>query len=104
MPQAPLEASIVKSILKYLNGLDRCCARKVYSGGMTGRGEPDIDCVINGRSVKLEVKRPGGPGPTKLQSSCMDKWSSVGAVVSVVRSVDDVRDVFRINNLIVQDA
>ena len=99
----PTESSIVKAILSYLNGLPNCHARKVH-GGMFASGEPDIDAVYIpkrrqfGIPVKLEVKKPSGK-TTPLQDKTMEKWLKVGAVVEVVRSVDEVREIInRIDN------
>ena len=95
----PAEASIVKAILSYLNGLPNCHARKVH-GGMFSSGEPDIDAVYIpkwrqfGIPVKLEVKKPSGK-TTPLQDKTIEKWRKVGAVVEVVRSVDEVREIIK---------
>ena len=84
------ERAIVKAILAYLNGLPGCLARKRWGGGMGVAGDPDIDACIRGRSVQLEVKRPGEK-PTALQVKRLDEWKQAGAMVGVVHSVDDVR-------------
>jgi hypothetical protein len=84
------ERAIVKAILAYLNGLPGCLARKRWGGGMGVAGDPDIDACIRGRSVQLEVKRPGEK-PTALQVKRLDEWKQAGAIVGVVHSVDDVR-------------
>ena len=90
----PLEKSVVKSILKYLNGLDQCRARKV-SGDSGSSGEPDIDCVIQGQSVKLEVKRPGNNRVTTQQIKTLEKWQIAGAVTGVVHSVQEVQELLK---------
>ena len=84
------ERAIVKAILAYLNGLPNCLARKRWGGGMGVVGEPDIDACIRGRSLQLEVKRPG-ENPTQLQVRRLEEWRKAGAVVGVVVSVDDTR-------------
>jgi len=84
------ERAIVKAILAYLNGLPGCLARKRWGGGMGVAGDPDIDACIRGRSVQLEVKRPGEK-PTALQLKRIEEWRRAGAVVAVVNSVADVR-------------
>lgn len=61
---------------------------------MYSAGEPDIDCCYRGRAVKLEVKRPGGK-PTKLQEATLGKWKAAGAIVGVVHSVEDVKELLR---------
>ena len=85
------EKSIVESILKYLNSLERTRARKIH-GGPYMSGWPDILCVKDGRAYFFEVKRPQGK-PTKLQLYELGEWSRAGAKVAVVTSVDEVRKV-----------
>jgi len=84
------ERAIVKAILAYLNGLPGCLARKRWGGGMGVAGDPDIDACLRGRSVQLEVKRPGEK-PTLLQCKRLEEWRQAGAVVGLVVSVADVR-------------
>ncbi len=96
------ERAIVKAILAYLNGLPDCLARKRWGGGMGVAGDPDIDACIRGRSVQLEVKRPGGK-PTALQTKRLEEWRKSGAVVATVTSVADVRAVLRQYGLVNED-
>jgi hypothetical protein len=49
------EKAIVNSILRYLNGLPRCVARKRWGGGYGLAGEPDIDACIRGRSLQMAL-------------------------------------------------
>ena len=88
----PLEKTITNNILKYLNGLPDCRARKI-PGGMYGGGWPDIIAVIEGQAVFIEVKRPGlgkKSHPTPLQQAELDKWHEAGAIAFTATSVDDV--------------
>ena len=84
------ERAIVKAILVYLNSLPGCLARKRWGGGMGVAGDPDIDACIRGRSLQLEVKRPGEK-PTALQAKRLEEWRKAGALVAVVVSVDEVK-------------
>ncbi|HZT28784.1 MAG TPA: hypothetical protein VE999_13660 [Gemmataceae bacterium] len=84
------ERAIVKAILAYLNSLPCCLARKRWGGGMGVAGDPDIDACLRGRSVQLEVKRPGEK-PTLLQLKRLEEWRQAGALVGVVVSVDDAK-------------
>jgi hypothetical protein len=93
------ERAIVKAILAYLNDLPGCLARKRWGGGMGVAGDPDIDACIRGRSVQLEVKRPGEK-PTPLQLKRLEEWRRAGAVVAVVNSVADVRRLLQENRLL----
>jgi hypothetical protein len=92
------ERAIVKAILGYLNGLSECLARKRWGGGMGVAGDPDIDACIRGRSVQLEVKRPG-ESPTPLQLKRLAEWRQAGAVAGVVTSVEETRELLRSNRL-----
>jgi len=95
------ERAIVKAILAYLNGLPGCLARKRWGGGMGVAGDPDIDACLDGRSVQLEVKRPGEQ-PTVLQAKRLEEWRRAGAVVGVVHSVAEVRALLEKNLLAVR--
>lgn len=85
------ERAIVKAILTYLNSLPDCLARKRWGGGMGVAGDPDIDACLCGRSVQLEVKRPGEV-PTPLQVKRLEEWRRAGALVGVVHSVGEARE------------
>jgi len=96
------ERAIVKSILAHLNSLPGCLARKRWGGGMGVAGDPDIDVCIRGRSVQLEVKRPGEK-PTLLQMRRLCEWRNAGAVAGVVTSVAEVRTLLCQHGLIDED-
>lgn len=83
------EKTIVEAIVKMIRALPGAHARKTH-GGMYSSGEPDVDAVVRGRAVKLEVKAPGGKA-TPLQMATLAKWASAGALTGVVESVDDAR-------------
>ena len=53
-------------------------------------GEPDIDACLRGRSVQLEVKRPGEKA-TPLQLKRLEQWRQAGALTAVVTSVEEVK-------------
>ena len=85
----PLERTITRSILRYLNGLEKCRAVKRHGNALQG-GEPDIHGCCHGRALELEVKRPG-KHVTERQKSALRKWETAGAIAGVVRSVEDVK-------------
>jgi hypothetical protein len=60
-------------------------------GSVYSAGQPDLLGCYQGRTLALEVKRPGGR-PTKLQLATLEKWRNAGAIAAVVRSVEDVRE------------
>jgi hypothetical protein len=91
-----MERDIVKAILAYINGLPNGLARKRWGGGMGVAGDPDIDACVAGRCVQFEVKRPG-QNPTALQMKRLEEWRSAGAVVGVVRSVEEAQKILEKN-------
>ena len=84
------ERTIVNQILRYLNSLEGCYARKIYSS-MYSPNFPDIICCINGKMIWLEVKRPGAK-TSLLQEIELVRWSRTGAIAEVVWSLDDVKE------------
>ena len=79
------EAAVVGGCLKLLNGLPRGHAKKVHGGKMGRAGEPDIDAVVDGRAVKVEVKAPGRLHELKpIQEYRLQQWGAAGAAVGVV--------------------
>lgn len=95
------EASIVKRILHYLNGLDDCYARKVHGGAYGTNGEPDLDICLKGRAIKLEVKAPGRENTvTEMQFKALAKWGKAGAIVGVVTSLEEVKELLDEENSI----
>lgn len=82
------ESVITRKILKYLNGLIGCYARKV-PGGFFSSGWPDIVGCYAGRAFLIEVKVPGGK-TTRLQDQELGRWGAAGARTLVAYSVDDV--------------
>jgi hypothetical protein len=81
----PKESVIVGALIKHIRALPHpSWARKVHGSMYSDAGEPDIDAVILGVPLKVEVKRPGAPGATKLQLAALERWREAGAVVGVV--------------------
>jgi hypothetical protein len=63
-------------------------ARKVHGNAFQTAGIPDVDAVIFGRSVRIEVKRPGEV-PTELQNRVLAELERAGAFVTVATSLDE---------------
>jgi hypothetical protein len=57
-------------------------------------GDPDIDACIRGRSLQLEVKRPGAR-LTPLQAKRLEEWRRAGAAVAVVSGLEEVKELLR---------
>ena len=89
---APLESSITKKILKWLNEQPNCYAEKTFGGSYGSAGKPDINGCFQGKAFQLEVKRPGGKA-TKLQKITLSKWREAGAIAEIVTSLDEVKNI-----------
>jgi hypothetical protein len=81
------ETKIVKKIIAHIKAKGGW-ARKVH-GNAFSSGEPDIDAVLNGRSVKIEVKVPG-KYPTTQQLARLRTWETAGSLAGWVTSVEEV--------------
>jgi len=89
MPTGPKESSITASIVRKLKAvLPHAFVWKIH-GGAYSSGMPDLGCVISGRSVFFEVKRPGKK-PTPLQAARIKDLQAAGAVAEVVTSPGEV--------------
>ena len=86
----PLESSVVKSILKWLNDQPECYAVKTR-GDNRQAGWPDIIGSWQGRFFAFEVKRPGSNRVTALQQATLAKWQGAKGITGVVHSVDEVK-------------
>jgi len=59
-----------------------------------GKGVSDINAVINGRFVAIEIKAPGGK-VSDDQTEFQEKTRKAGGIAFVARSLTDVRDWMR---------
>lgn len=90
------EKIIAKSIVDWIKSQPNSYARKVHGGAYGTVGEPDIDACVNGRAVKIEVKRPSTRRRvTANQKLSIKRWASAGAVAFVACSIDDVEKELR---------
>ncbi|HEY6461141.1 MAG TPA: hypothetical protein VIY73_13345 [Polyangiaceae bacterium] len=62
----------------------------VKYGWPSWEGGPDVLACVRGRFVALECKT-GNATTTKEQRACLAALKAAGAVVAVVRSVDEAR-------------
>lgn len=85
----PRESAIVQAVLRYINALPNSHAEKTH-GTAYGMPRVDIDASVQGRAVKLEVKRPGQK-PTPRQLLALRRWAAAGAITGVVTNVDEAR-------------
>ena len=75
------ENSITAKVIKLLNSVPGCFARKRH-GGMFSSGDPDIGGVYKGRAFYIEMKVTGGK-LSSLQADMMERWSAAGAYTAV---------------------
>lgn len=88
------EAKIVNAILKALNALPQTYVRKTH-GNRFSSGWPDIVGVHRGVPICLEAKTATGKASAR-QLHELGKWEQAGAVVGIVRSVDEAMAVIEI--------
>jgi len=94
------ETRLQKKMVKRIENLP--CpsrARKMHGSAFTRAGEPDIDAVICGIPLKIEVKMPGNT-PTKLQTQRILEWAAAGAVAGWCDTMEGM-DEFIIEALVV---
>lgn len=85
------ETDITKDAIAWLKNQPNTYAYKLFSGAFGESGHPDIDGCINGRSIKIEMKRPGKE-PTVVQMARLRQWRQAHAIVGWATSVQQVRD------------
>lgn len=95
-PAVPLESQVQREIELAIGALPGVLCLRNNVGRMLdargrwfayglGEGSPDLLCIVDGRAVGLEVKRPGGRAEPH-QARCHEQWRAVGAFVAVVTS------------------
>lgn len=85
MKESALRTKMIKRIQSSpLPNRARACHAGPHSGSV---GEPDIDAVIGGISMKVEVKMPGNT-PTVLQLKVIRDWQAAGAVAGWCDSME----------------
>ena len=91
----PTESAIVQRIMTQLKQLPDTKALKLHGSIYTERGTPDIHITHKGRSYWCEVKQPERM-LTQLQVQRLKEWENAGAIVGVVHSWDEVREVLNV--------
>lgn len=86
------EQSRVTAILNFLKRLKHCEFEKRL-GSVYQKGRPDISGCIAGLHFEFEVKKDG-QAPTTLQMAILERYARAGAMVAVIRNVDDVKAAF----------
>jgi len=91
-PLKTVERTIQRAIVDYLTWKGYCLAvtdrsRRIGRSSVSMPGYPDVSLVVKGRAVFLEIKAPEGK-LSEAQVKCHETLRSHGALVFVVRSVD----------------
>jgi hypothetical protein len=92
-PRRRPESEIVAEGIGYIRTLQFAYARKVHGSQFGNAGEPDVDAVVCGRSVKLECKAPDGGKPTAVQMGALRRWQKTGALVGWFTNVGHIQEI-----------
>lgn len=89
------EAKVIKSLSTYVRKL-RAAGEpikmvKLHGSQFSKAGTPDLHITYRGRSIWVEAKRDDGKA-TKLQEHELDQWGKAGAIVGVVRTVEELQE------------
>lgn len=96
--EAPLESSVVSTLIKWLNKQAGVKAQKTH-GSSLRMGTPDIIGCWQGRMFTIEVKRPGSNAVTALQNKELEGWRRAGAIVGVAHSLDELKEILRLEGI-----
>jgi len=83
------EKIITKQITTYLRS-QGALVIKIHGGPYQQPGLPDLVCILDGVTMWFEVKTKVGK-LTKLQGHCHRQMREHGALIAVVRSVEEVQ-------------
>jgi len=89
MKQKVCEADITRGIRQYLT-MRHIWHFKHWGGPMGAVGIADILGIYRGRFLAIEIKRPGGRGPSPSQQGFLDNVKAAGGIGFCAYSVDDV--------------
>lgn len=92
-PRRRPESEIVAEGIAYIRTLQFAYAKKVHGSQFGNAGEPDVDAVVRGRSVKLECKAPDGGKPTAVQMGALRRWQNAGALVGWFTNVAHIQEI-----------
>lgn len=85
---------VVVPVLAYLNSLAECKAINIHGGVYTEKGTPDIIGCYRGRMFAFEAKAKNGR-LARIQAVRLEQWALTGAIVGVIYSLDDVKQLLR---------
>lgn len=72
------ETNVTAKLIKHINALPQCFARKRHGGAYTS-GDPDIHICFRGVTIFIEMKLMAGE-LSDLQAVMMQRWQNAGAV------------------------
>jgi hypothetical protein len=90
----PLEKNLRDRMIRYIKALPVPSHARAVPASMSGAGQPDIDAVIDGLALKIEVKLPGNT-PTERQHAVIRQWGNAGAVAGWCDNMDDFKILVR---------
>ena len=91
MPAYTSEAKLVEAAMRRIRARGGV-VQKIHGGEFGSNGQPDLDAVIRGRSVKVEAKQPG-KRPTPVQYRRMREWAAVGALTGWFTTTEELEEI-----------
>lgn len=88
-PEAKVKAAVERFFRKLKAAGQLIRWYKVHGSGRTKTGEPDLDVIFHGYSVKIELKAPG-QRPTKIQEVRLAECRAAGGLAFCASSVVEV--------------
>lgn len=90
------EKKVQNEILKYLDKLEKDGYKVFHQRRQAGgfnykKGIPDIYCVVNGKHIEIEVKKPGGKLST-MQEKFRDKCELLNIKWMVVDDISELKE------------
>lgn len=83
---------VVIPVMKYLKTIPNSKFINVHGSVYSERGTPDIIGSVDGHTVVMECKRGDDENPELIQKWRLSEWELSGAIVGVVRSVKDAKE------------
>jgi len=86
------ETPRTQEVIAWLKTLPHTYAYKLHTSHRGEGGHPDVDCCSMGRTVKIEMKRPGRT-PDSRQMERLRTWQAAGALVGWAETVEHAREI-----------
>ena len=86
------ESNLKRQVMKMLDlEFPGAVTRKRHGSIYSTVGDPDLYVLYHGVHIECELKRLGQQ-PTPIQTRRLEEWRTAGAVVAVIRTVQEMRD------------